>query len=73
MDALQLIAKRLAAPKRFRVVVTYSNGSTYTHDAETMAQAENHAGLFNSRIGRDVIRRDGTTASVSSVSVVNLA
>ena len=72
MDALQLIAKRLAAPKHFRVVVAYSDGSTYTHDTETMAQAQNHAGLFNSRIGRDVIRNDGTTASVSSVAVVNI-
>lgn len=57
MNALDLIAKRLAAPKNFRVVTTYADGATKTHDTETAAQAENWAIGERRKIGRSLVDR----------------
>ena len=68
MNALDLIAKRLAAPKAFRVVTTYDNGTIRTHDTETKAQAENWASLESAKLNRTMIDRDSGN-SVARVSV----
>jgi len=69
MNALDLIAKRLAAPKAFRVVTTYADGKTRVHETETRAQAENHAKGERANMGRDLIDRM-TGETVRKVSVV---
>lgn len=70
MNALDLIAKRLAAPKAFRVVTTYADGRTRIHETETEAQAKNHAQGESANIGRDLIdRMTGETVRKVSVAV----
>lgn len=68
MDIEAFIAKRLAAPKNFRVTTTYADGRTRTLDVETIGQAENHAHGQRCKIGRDLIDRD-TSKTVRVVSV----
>lgn len=55
MDVIDIIAKRLAAPKQFRVVTLYASGVVKMHDAETIGQAENWATGERRKIGRDLI------------------
>ncbi|MBZ9888104.1 hypothetical protein LB559_09145 [Mesorhizobium sp. BR1-1-3] len=73
MNAMDLIAARLAAPKKFRVVTLYECGKTYTHDTEMMGQAENWAIGERRKIGRDLIERaTGKTVRVVSVEILGL-
>lgn len=73
MDVMDLIAKRLAAPKQFRVVTLYASGVVKTHDTETIGQAENWATGERHKIGRDLIdRMTGEKVRVVSVEIVAL-
>lgn len=73
MNALDLINKRLAAPKAFRVVTTYDNGTIRTHDTETKAQAENWASLERAKLNRTMIdRNSGDSVTRVSVAVETL-
>ena len=67
-DVMDLIAKRLAAPKNFRVVTTFADGKTRVHETETRAQADNWATGERANMGRDLIDR-ATGATVRKVSV----
>lgn len=70
MDALDLIAKRLAAPKAFCVTTVYDSGKVRTHETETEEQAHNYADIFRHRMNRDLIDRDtGKTIRVTSVTI----
>jgi len=67
---LELLAKRMAEPKRFRVTTTYDNGKTRTYDAATLKQAENHTKLYRPNINRELIDRDsGDIVRIVSVAV----
>lgn len=73
MDALELIATRLAAPKRFRVTTAYASGITKTREVETKGQAENWATGERRKIGRDLIDRvTGETVRVVSVDIAGI-
>lgn len=68
-----LIAKRLAAPKAFRVITVYADGSFRNHDAATLAQAENFASGERRKIGKRLIGCEtGGFVKVTSVQVVAL-
>lgn len=54
MNVEALIAKRLAAPKSFKVVMTFANGQTVEHPTETLGQAEVHKAARSQSIGRRV-------------------
>ena len=70
MNAIDLITKRLAAAKNFRVVTTFADGKTRVHETETCGQAENWATGERRKIGRDLISRDtGATVRVASVEI----
>lgn len=68
MNALDLIAARLAAPKTHRVTTHYACGKTRTFDAHSEAAARNHALGESRNIGRDLIDR-ATGATVRKVRV----
>lgn len=53
-----IIAKRLEAPKAFRVVTKYDNGTERAHCTETEAQAQNWAVGERRKIGVPFIDRD---------------
>ena len=73
MNVMDLIATRLAAPKSFKVVTTYADGTTREHRTETIGQANNHAIGERRKIGRDLISREtGLTVRVVSVEVLPL-
>ena len=73
MEVMDLIAKRLAAPKAFRVTTTYDSGKTRTHDTATLAQAENHANLYRPNINRELIDHDtGKTVRAISVTISSI-
>ena len=55
MNALDLIAKRLAAPKNFEVITTYEDGAVRTHPTETIEQARTHASMLKDKVGRTLI------------------
>ena len=68
-----LIARRLAAPKRFRVTTRYANGDIHERDTETRTQAENWAIGMRRKIGRDVISREtGETVRVVDVTIAGI-
>ena len=68
-----LIAARLAAPKRFRVRTTYDTGRVRTHDTETKCQADSWAIGERRKVGRALIDREtGDAVSVVSVEIVSL-
>lgn len=70
MNALDLIAKRLAAPRQFRVTTHYEGGATKMHETETEGQAENWATGERRKIGRDLIDREtGGTVRVVDVTI----
>ena len=72
--AMELIARRLAMPKMYRVTTYYECGKTRTHDTATLAQAENYATGERRAIGRNLICRDtGATVRKIRVSVESLA
>lgn len=67
---MDLIARRLASPKSFRVTTLYESGTTYIHDTETLGQAENWATGERRKIGRDLIKREtGEKVRVVSVEI----
>ena len=73
MNIEALIAKRLAAPKNFRVTAHYADGATKFRDVETEGQAENAATTYRHKIGRDMIDRDtGKTVRVVDVTITAL-
>jgi len=73
MNAMDLIAKRLAAPKNFRISTIYADGTVKTHDTETLGQAENWATGENAMIGRDLIdRMTGKKVRVVAVEIVRI-
>lgn len=68
-----LIARALAAPKRFAVVTRYASGVEKRHGTASLAQAENWAIGERRKIGRNLISRDtGETVRVVSVEIVSL-
>lgn len=70
VNVLDLIAKRLAAPKNFRIVTTFADGATYVRETETRGQAENWATGERRKIGRDLISRaTGEMVHVVSVEI----
>jgi len=72
-NALDIIARRLTAPKLFRVVVSHDDGTEYTHDTETLGQARNHASMFARKIGRKRIRREtGSIVRIKAVKITSL-
>lgn len=78
-EIAELIAKRLAAPKSFKVVTTYADGLYREHLTETMAQAQNYAHHTSGKIGRDLIshgdelgHKSGDIVRVVSVEVLPL-
>jgi hypothetical protein len=72
MNALDLINKRLAAPKAFQVVTTYECGKVRIHETETEAQAYNWADLESRKLGAPKIDGNGNYSRVSRVSVETL-
>jgi hypothetical protein len=61
MDAMNLIAAALAAPKTHRVVTVYASGDRKVHETRSLATANNHATGERRKIGRDLIARDPVT------------
>lgn len=58
MDALALISRRLAAPKRFVVLTRFERAGEVGErrlEIETRGQAENHAMRERRKIGRNLI------------------
>lgn len=68
MNAMDLIAARLAAPMTHRVTTVYADGTTKTHDARSAGAAENWATGERRKIGRRLINRE-TGAEVMVVAV----
>lgn len=69
-DAVAMIQAALAQPKTHRVVTTYLDGWTRTHETRSAVTAENHAFGERRKIGRKLIDRDtGKTVQVVSVVV----
>lgn len=68
MNALDLINRHLAAPKKFKVVTLYADGSAKNHETATLVQADNYAFGERRKIGRSLISRE-TDASVEVVDV----
>lgn len=66
-----LIARRLAAPKNWRVTAHYADGRTKSRDVESIGQAENAAiTLGANKVGRDLIDRDtGETVCIVDVTI----
>ena len=64
-----LIAAALAKPITHKVVTLYADGQTRTHEARSLAQAENWAISERRKLGRDLINREGHTVRVVDVCV----
>lgn len=71
MDYIEeIIAKRLNAPKAFRVITTYDDGTTQAHETETESQAQNWAIGERRKINMPLIDRDsGESVMRSSVTI----
>lgn len=70
MDVMDMIAKRLAAKKNFRVVTAYASGVVKAHETETEGQAKNWAQGEAHKVGRDLIdRMTGEKVRVVSVTI----
>jgi len=73
MNIEALIAKRLAAPKSYRVVTTYEDGEVDNHDTETLGQAELWTRGMSVKIGKVLIDRQAkTTCRIVSVEITKL-
>ncbi|MEZ2132489.1 MULTISPECIES: hypothetical protein [unclassified Sinorhizobium] len=73
MNIEALIARRLAAPKKFEAVTLYADGTAKSHKAETRAQADNFAAGERRKIGRSLIdRATGEKVMVIDVYVAAL-
>ena len=74
MNIEAFLAEQLARPLTHRVVTTYADGNTKSHDARGADQAENWAVGERRKIGRDLTdRATGSTVRVVSVEVAALA
>jgi hypothetical protein len=74
MNIEAFLADHLARPLTHRVVTTYADGNTKSHDTRGAAQAENWAVGERRKIGRDLIdRATGLTVRVISVEVAAFA
>ncbi|GAA4108687.1 hypothetical protein ACFFTN_01290 [Aminobacter aganoensis] len=74
MNIEAFLAEQLARPMTHRVVTTYADGNTKSHDTFGAAQAENWAVGERRKIGRDLTdRTTGSTVRVVSVEVAALA
>lgn len=72
-DPLARIAQRLAAPKQWEMIARYACGKEYRFQTETRGQCENHAIVWNRKIGRNLICREtGAIVRVVSVEIVAL-
>jgi len=73
-QALALIARVQAMPKRFRVRTIYADGRVrQPHDTATRAQAENWAAGQSRKVGRDLIDREtGETVRVVDVVILDI-
>lgn len=71
-EIANLIAARLAAPKKFEVVTLFADGTARSYKTETRGQADNYAHGERRKIGRVLINRD-TGASVEVVDVYVVA
>lgn len=72
MSIEALIARRLAAPKAFKVVSTFADGSTYEHLTQTKGQADVHVAARSQAIGHRVATGNGNVSKLVSVAVVAL-
>ena len=79
MTAMEIIARRAAAPKNFAVVTTYADGTSRSHLTETLGQAETNKTVTSGKIGRDVVsngdelgHKAGDIVRVVSVEIVEL-
>ncbi len=54
----EIIATRSSAPKAFRAVTTYDNGTERMHETETESQAQNWAIGERQKIGIPFVDRD---------------
>jgi len=74
MNIDAFLAEQLARPITHRVVTTYADGQTKSHDTRGAAQAENWAIGERRKVGRDLIDREtGATVRVVSVEIAALA
>lgn len=73
MNALDLINRRLAAPKQFEVVTLYADGTSRRFETETRGQADNYAVGERRKVGRQLVSRgNGATVEVVDVYVAAL-
>jgi len=72
-EIANLIAARLAAPKKFEVVTLFADGTSRSYKTETRGQAENYAVGERRKVRRTLINRDtGATVVVTDVYVAAL-
>ncbi|MCR9060613.1 MAG: hypothetical protein NXI02_24975 [Rhodobacteraceae bacterium] len=79
MSAMDIIARRLAAPKNFKVVTWYEDGAVREHETETFGQADTHALGLRGKIGRELIshgdeigHQPGDIVKIVSVEILPL-
>lgn len=73
MNALDLIAARLAQPVTHNVVTTYASGETRVHGERSEASANTFAMIERRKIGMKLLNREsGLPVKVVSVEVVTL-
>ncbi len=73
MHALDILNKRLAAPKQWKVVTTYADGSVREHLTETRGQAETYVAMTSGKIGKTLIDREtGEKRTVISIEIEKL-
>lgn len=66
----EIISRRLAAPKRWRVTTHYADGDARTLDHELIQQAQSYALREREKIGRDLIDpKTGQTVRVVAVEI----
>lgn len=72
-EIADLIARRLAAPKRFEVVTLFADGTSRSFKTETRGQADNYATGESRKIGKTLKNRDtGADVNVTDVYVAAL-
>lgn len=70
MDALTLIASKLAEPFTHCVLTTYTDGAVRRHDVRSLGAANNYAIGERRKIGRDLVSREtGKTVRVVDVTI----
>ncbi|MEA1840751.1 hypothetical protein [Agrobacterium tumefaciens] len=72
-EIANLIATRLAAPKKFEVVTLFADGTSRSHKTEKRGQAENYAVGEKRKVGRSLINGEtGATVVATDVYVASL-